>query len=243
MGNAKMKSDTIITREIFENFVRSVETPLVYQEYLSDRINLYIDDAEEPTLSFIFAGGHPLIHLHGEWFNDMQWWDEPSNTLVVAYSDTFFHLWIYTGTAPVSIGTWTNRLVYTYEIIGEHRFEGHTPRNGVWYEYSAEDHIYNSPMYDVDTGAFYYHKNWMNYTGDNNTIDYSPDFLFLFDSASEFDSPDVYACSTVPRHKVIVFEGKEYFSIEENLLIPLFDPEPEPPEPEDEDEQDSDEQQ
>jgi hypothetical protein len=63
----------------------------------------------------------------------------------------------------------------------------------------------------------------MNYSEVDNDIDMAPDFLFQFNSASEFDSPDLIACSTVPRHQVIVVDGKEYFSIEEHLLIPLFD--------------------
>lgn len=222
MGYAKMKSNTTTYQSDIEDFLDSWEAPLVRKVRDDGRYDLYIDDSSTPTISFIFGDGAPKIYIHDEEFNGILHHNFDTNILLVAYSDTFFHFWIYGGYGYSQLGSNKVRLNYFYEKIGKSNFEGYSPRDGVWYECSVSDHIYNCTMFDSETGAAYVHKNWMNYAGNDNTIDSAPDFLFQFNTASEFDSPDLIVCTTVPRHQVVVFDEQEYFSLEEHLLIPLF---------------------
>jgi len=223
MGYAKMKSNVTAYRSDVEDFLNSWDAPLVRKVFDDGRIDLYVDDSSIPTISFIHDSGvMPYIYIHDEEFNRILHYNYESNIFLVAYSDTFFHFWIFGGEGFSDIGANRPRLNYFYEKIGDVNFEGYAPRDGVSYEYSVQDTVYNCTMFNLDDGAAYVHKNWMDYIGNDSTIDSAPDFLFQFNTASEFDSPDVMVCTTVPRHQVVVFDDKEYFSIETHLLIPLF---------------------
>lgn len=229
MGNAVIKTNTTTYFSDVRDFMEGWDCSIVEKTYSESRIDLYINGAAEPAISFLAAGLYNIL-IYGEEFNSLYHPDTTENIFLVVYSDTFFHLWIYGGGGASGTGMHAVRINYFYEKIGDSTFEGWAPNAGVWLDFACYDTIYNCPIFNKEENSVYVHRNWMNYSEVDNDIDMAPDFLFQFNSASEFDSPDLIACSTVPRHKVIVVDGKEYFSIEEHLLIPLFDESEDTPE-------------
>ena len=216
MANVKMWTDTLTTLPYVQEFWESWDCPLVEKTYTETRLDMYVGGADVPTISYV--GGY--IYLFGKEFVFNQNSSQPGNILLAVYSDTFFHYWHFACDGS-TFGAWLPRMNYVYEVIKGKSFEGYGPRDHYSIDFSCKDTIYNCPMFTDGREIVYEHKNWMNYAGNDNSIDMAPDFLFQYNTASEFDSSELIACSEVPRHQVVVVDGKEYFSLEEHLLIPL----------------------
>ena len=77
---------------------------------------------------------------------------------------------------------------------------------------------------DATQGIFTY-TNTLNYTASGNKIYYCAQAALCASVQSVttkfYDDPNFIACSTVPLDKAITFKGQNYYSISDNLLVPM----------------------
>lgn len=182
--------------------------------------------------------GHDTVTI-GDYTAGITWWSNTFNILI-AYSDTFFYIFSRSGNLAYGGGT---NLNYLYEIISEDlKIEGYldgAPAGG------NQRHvpIYDYFMYDIVTRQAYTHSKILNYVAQTTeegeeTLEFTQDVLFDSSTKELTRHSDVnfITCTTLPeeyRQQIVVFDSHDYFVIETNLLIPLFDPEPGPePNPE-----------
>lgn len=226
-----------------QNLVSQINCPFVTTRI--EGLWAYITVANSKTISFhqdASSLGSVYVDIDDVYHYSISWWDNPF-TMLIIYSDTFFYIYSYA--EPIAVGGGTN-LTYIYEILSSDvQLEGYMEQyfNPGIYGNKRHVPIYEFYFRDIDTGILYTHAKMFDYVSEvtetgEETIEFAPDILF--DSSSveitRIQDPNLVTCTTLPtqyRHQVVVFEGKEYFVLETNLLVPLFDQEPEPePNPE-----------
>lgn len=224
--------------DFVKDFVRSLECPFITTEITDTQAIITVDD----STVIRYEGDWPKIYVNDKWVSDLIYQNNNQFLLIAVYSDTFFHLY------NASYQWWGGgaKFSYLYEKIDDVNYEGYMGLNTDDWD---DIHIYDYYIYNKDSGKAYKHAKMFDYVGeivdDVETVDFSHDVLFD-PSGTEVTriadmnlinctkvGPENISPSGLDRHRIVTIDGKDYFSIECNMLIPLFDPEPEPePNPE-----------
>lgn len=232
--------------EIHE-FFEDVSCTFLSVTNLDDGVELVVDDGTHLKIT-VADRGFTYLTIDGvtkvdplvNWGNPMVW--------ILVYSDTLLFFYDYSA-------QWFGggaKFSYLYEKLDTGDYEGWLSRSG---GSGSDIHIYDYLLRNKKTGAAYKHGKLFNYVSEQTgsgkaTIEYSTDILFdpsgevitrienknLLNTTTVAKShhiPDSGTPLYTDRFNIITYGGKEYFSIECNMLIPLFGPGPEPePNPE-----------
>lgn len=228
--------------EIHE-FFEDVSCSFLSVTNLDDGVELVVDDGthlkitvEDRGFTYITIDGTTKEDTLVNWGNPMVW--------ILVYSDTL--LFFYDYSAQFFGGG--AKFSYLYEKLDAGDYEGWLSRGG---GSGSDIHIYEYILRNKETGAAYKHGKILDYLAPQtefgeDTIEYCTDVLF--DPSGEVITrvedknflntsvvaqthkiPSDASGSQTPlitdKFNIVTYEGKEYFSLETNLLVPLFDSE------------------
>ena len=229
-GRAKRISD-------IQGFFEDVSCSILSITNTDSGVDLVVDDGTHLEIT-VDSNPHVQLSIDGTQKDALVFWSMNTMVWVFVYSDNFIFFFDYSN----QFNGGGAKFSYLYEKLDTGDYEGWLSRSG---GSGSDIHVYDYLLRNKETGAAYKHGKLFNYVSEQTelgepTIEYSTDVLFdpsgevitrienknLLNTtkvAKSHHIPDSGTPLYTDRFNIITYGGKEYFSIETNLLVPLFD--------------------
>ena len=177
----------------------TVDGNYVYIE-IDETVTLKWNGSASEAIKMIFNGTESTVSNCNSFFNAR------GGTITVIWSDDFMVI------KSKNNYDNTDKVTFIYEKLNESSYFGminSLNMNGI-------------TMLNTDDGLNYVHQARLNYAAEVEKIDVTSDILFQ-GGYKALEDEQFLACSTISEDQVITFNGKNYYSLGANILVPLDD--------------------
>ena len=206
---AKVETNVLHSWSDFFNKVNSFNNPMITVTLNVGQSKGIIQINDDARIEMSSSTSYKMrTSYNGSTLNEAMLSYSYLHTLFCVSNDFFYAQW----------ASDNNLQMFVYEMIDGKSYCGSTlttPVSQTWFK--TIDQI---TMKDTDNNS-YKHGNRLAYTlGDNKLEYYEKDCLFTSsDSIKVVDDPNFIACTYVPSNKVVTFENRQHYSLNNHVLV------------------------